>query len=149
MRRVSYRSSPEAEIQRSRPGRHWDRLTFTRESGLGRMDAITAFAWWPNSIDKIAHAVPEPDLAPTAQEICDVARAIGDGDVRIIVNGDRANLRGTQRVILGCLRLAATVQEEDDGGPIIPKKVMSYWINALVAAVGTLVTVVLLIFFYG
>lgn len=113
------------------------------------MDAITALAWWPNSIDKIAHAVAAPDSPPTAQEICDVARAIGDGDVRIIVNGDRANLRGTQRVILGCLRLAAMVQEEDNGGPIIPKNVMSHWINALVAAVGALVTTVLLIFFYG
>jgi len=71
-------------------------------------------------------------------EVCDVAHAIGDGGVRSIVNGDRTNLRRTN--LLGCLRSAALVQEKDDGGPVIPRKVMSYWINALLPAVGVLAT---------
>ena len=85
----------------------------------------------------------DPDSPPTAAQIREVARAIGD--VHIIVNGDRTNLRLTQHVILGCLRLATMVQEEGDRGPVIPKKVMSYGINALLAAVGGLATIVLLI----
>jgi len=113
------------------------------------MDAIRALASWPNSIDEIAHAVAESDAPPTVAEICDVARAIGDGDVRIVTNEDRTNLRRTQRIIFGCLRLAAMVQEEDDGGPVLPRKVMSYWVNALLAAVGALTTVVLLIILYS
>ena len=117
-------------------------------SGLSRMDAITALASWPKSIDEIAHAVADPDSPPTAAQIREVARAIGDGDVHIIVNGDRTNLRLTQHVILGCLRLATMVQEEGDRGPVIPKKVMSYGINALLAAVGGLATIVLLIILY-
>jgi hypothetical protein len=112
------------------------------------MDAITALASWPNSIDEIAHAVAEPDSPPIMAEICDVARAIGDGDVRIIVNGDQATLRRTQYVILACLRLAAMVQEKDDGASVIPRKVISYGINALLAAVGALVTIVSLIILY-
>jgi hypothetical protein len=36
--------------------------------------------------------VADPDSPPTAAQIRDVARAIGDGDVHIIVNGDRTNL---------------------------------------------------------
>ena len=79
------------------------------------MDAITALASWPKSIDEIAHAVADPESPPTAAQIREVARAIGDGDVRIIVNGDRTNLRLTQYVILGCLRLATMVQEEVTG----------------------------------
>jgi hypothetical protein len=109
------------------------------------MDAIRALASWPNSIDEIAHAVAESDSPPSVAEICDVARAIGDGDVRIVANEDRTNLKRTQRVILGCLRLAAMVQEEDDGGPVLP----SVWVNALLAAVGALTTVVLLIVLYS
>jgi hypothetical protein len=111
------------------------------------MDALIALASWPNSINEIAHAVAESP--PTVAEICDVARAIGDGDVRIIVNRDRTNLRRTQHVILGCLRLATMVREEDDGGPVVPRKVMSYWINALLGAVGAVVTIVLSIILYG
>ena len=40
------------------------------------------------------------------------------------------------------------VQEEGDRGPVIPKKVMSYRINALLAAVGALAAIVLLIVLY-
>jgi len=52
------------------------------------MDAITALASWPKSIDEIAHAVTDPDSPPTVAEIREVARAIGDGDARLI--GDEA-----------------------------------------------------------
>ena len=108
------------------------------------MDAITALASWPNSIDEITHAVAQSDSPPTTVEIRDVARAIGDGNVRIIVNGDQANLRRTQQVILGCLRLAAMIQEDDDRGPVILRKVMSYWIDALLTAGSALVIVLLI-----
>jgi hypothetical protein len=64
------------------------------------MNALTALASWPNSINQIAHAVAEPDSPTTVAEICDVARTIGDGDVRIIVKGDGTNLRRTKHVIL-------------------------------------------------
>jgi hypothetical protein len=45
------------------------------------------------SIDEIAHAVTDPDSPPTVAEIRDVARAIGDGDARLIGDGGRTNLR--------------------------------------------------------
>jgi hypothetical protein len=64
------------------------------------MDAITALASWPNSINEIARAVAERDSPPTVAEISDVARGIGDGDIK----GDRTNLRRTKHVILRCLR---------------------------------------------
>ena len=69
-------------------------------SGLGRMDAITALASWPKSIDELAHAVASP---PTVAEIRDVARAIGDGDARLIGDGGRTNFRLTR---LNCRRRA-------------------------------------------
>jgi hypothetical protein len=117
--------------------------------GLSRMDAITALASWPNSIDEIAHAVAELDSPPILAEIRDVSRAIGDGDVRIIVNGEQANLRRTQHVILACLRLAAIAQEKDDGAPVVFGKVISYSINALLAAVGAMAVLVSLIMLQG
>jgi hypothetical protein len=116
--------------------------------GLSGMDAITVFASWPNSIDEMIRAVAEPDSPPTLLEICDVARAIGDGDVRIIVNGDRANLGRTQRVIVECLR-TAMVRNKEDGGPAIPMKAVSYWINALLGAGCLLLALVLLVVMYG
>jgi len=112
------------------------------------MDALAALASWPNSINEIANAVAEPDSPPTVAEIRDVARAIGTGDIRIIEKGDGTNLRRTRHVILRCLRLATLVQEEDDEGPVIPRKVIPYWIKALAPALGVLTTIVLLIILY-
>jgi hypothetical protein len=109
------------------------------------MDAITALASWPKSIDEIAHAVVDPDSPSTVAEIRDVARAIGDGDARLIGDGGRTNLRLTQHVILRYLLLGTMVQEEGDRCPVVPKKVVSHWINAFLAAVGALATIVLLI----
>ena len=87
------------------PGSSGSFSSVQTRSGFGRMDAITALASWPKSIDEIAHAVADPDSPPTAAQIREVARAIGDGDVHIIVNGDRTNLRLTQHVILRYLLL--------------------------------------------
>jgi hypothetical protein len=113
-------------------------------SGLSRMDAIAALASWPNSIDEIAHAVAHPDSPPTTAEIRDVGGAIGAGNACIIVNGHQTNLRRTQHVILGCLPLVAIVQKDDDGSPVILKKVMSYSLDALLRA-GTALVIVLLV----
>ena len=112
------------------------------------MDAMRAFASWPSSIDEMARAVAEPDSPPTLVEIGDVARAIGDGDVRIIVNGDRTNLRRTQHVIVGCL-LAAMVQEEDDGGPVVRVNAAICWIDAFLGAGCLLLVLVLLAMMYA
>ena len=64
-------------------------------------------------------------------EIREVARAIGDGDARLIGDGGRTHLRLKQHVILGYMLLGTMVQEESDRGPVVPKKVVSYWISAL------------------
>jgi len=66
------------------------------------MDAILAS--WPNSINGMAHAVAELDSPPTVAEICDVARAIGDSDVRIIEKKDGTNISRIKHVILRRLR---------------------------------------------
>ena len=77
------------------------------------------------------NAGADPDSPPTVAEIREVDRAIGDGDARPIGDGGRTNLRLTQHVILGYLLLGTMVQEEGDRGAVVPKKVVSYWINAL------------------
>ena len=71
----------------------------------------------------------DPDSPPTVAEIREVARAIGNGDARLIRNGGRTNLRLTQHFILGYLLLDTMVQEEGDRGLVVPKKAVSYWIN--------------------
>jgi hypothetical protein len=53
-------------------------------------------------------------------EISEVARAIGDGDARLIGDGRRTNLGLTQHVILRWFRRKVT------DGPVVPKKVMSH-----------------------
>jgi hypothetical protein len=84
------------------------------------MDAITALASWPKSIDEIAHAVADPDSPPIVAEIREVARAIGDGDARLVEDGSRTNLGLRQHVILRWFRRKVT------GAPVAPKKVASH-----------------------
>jgi hypothetical protein len=80
--------------------------------------------------------VTEPDWPPTVAEVSDVARPIGvgGGDVHLVVERDETISGGRSHVILRRFRLARPVQEEDDGGPVTPTKVMSYWIKATRAA---------------
>jgi hypothetical protein len=75
--------------------------------------------------------VADPDWLSAVAEIRDVSRAIRDGNARLIGDGGRTNLRPTRHVILRYLLLAMMVQEEGDGCPVVPKKVVSYCINAL------------------
>jgi hypothetical protein len=91
------------------------------------------------------NAVADPDSPPTVAEIRDVARAIGDGDARLIGDGGRTNLRLTQHVILGYLLLGTMVREEGGGGAVVPKKVVSHGSMHSWQQVGALATIVSLI----
>ena len=99
-------------------------------SGLGRMDAITALASWPNNrrnsprCGRSGFAADGGGNSPGCP--CDW-RWRCTSHWRRRPSESQTETACYLRILL----LGTMVQEESDRGPVVPKKVVSYWINAL------------------